>query len=458
MKNPDFLSDLRTEIKRASFFPLILRLSLVALRHKKSSFPPGFFVSGSFFNFGHKNACLSLWRRLRNRKSETDTADIFSGDFYLACNRDVEQAGWNPWLHYQMLGRFEGRSPHPLINPRFLANELKVGISDAVDLYLSNEKNWFVAPSEYVDVWGFLRAGNSDGIRNPFVQMLEDGFVIEPWVSQRLQIINLSLTKADSFQLEALAVIHSLNGARALWDEIRTIPRNDVRSAEELSRTSIYCIPGYGLFGESGTYLPCNSTLISPDKSTIVGPDKVIFIATEEKSMQSGLVFMTGNMSIENLDSVVRKLTKNSLVAPSSSVQEQVLRCLKLQINSEMEILPYGLQVAINPTEIIQVDGENHFNERVWHAGKIVSVDFSKVSILLSKDESEKSLTDPKTMELLSRGAHLCIVDTDALYPWLPTLWRSETIFFGDDARRWASSVRDSTKCFPLNRVQEILL
>lgn len=458
MNDEDFLSDLRAELKRPSFFPLVLRLSFIALRRRKTSFPPGFFVSGRLFGFARRNACLRLWQRLRNRKTELVEADFFSGDFYLACNRDVEVAGWNPWLHYQLFGRAEGRSPHPLVNPRFLASELEVGLADAVDVYLSESDYWHVSPSEYVDVWGFLRAGKSDGIRHPFVQMLEDGFATEPWVSQRLQIINLSLAGANAFELQALAVISSLNGAKALWQEIRVIRRRDVSNAEELSQKCLQCIPGFGLFGESGTYFPHGPSLISSDQSTVAGPDQVIFLAAEGKLVSSTLIYMTGNLSVETLEVILPNLKSNSAVAPSSLEQEQALRYLKSQMKFDIQILAFGVKAAISPTEIIEVEGENRVSNREWDNVRVESVDFQKVSILLGRNESERSLINPKITELLVRGAHLCIVDGETIAPWLPTLWQSEAIFFGEETSRWISIARLTTQCAPLVGVSDILI
>ncbi len=56
------------------------------------------------------------WRR--------PTSALFDGGYYLSRNRDVREAGINPLLHYIRHGYLEGRNPSPLVDIRYILQQL----------------------------------------------------------------------------------------------------------------------------------------------------------------------------------------------------------------------------------------------------------------------------------------------------------------------------------------------
>lgn len=52
------------------------------------------------------------------------TSALFDGGYYLSRNRDVRKAGINPLLHYIRHGYFEGRNPSPMVDIRYIMQQL----------------------------------------------------------------------------------------------------------------------------------------------------------------------------------------------------------------------------------------------------------------------------------------------------------------------------------------------
>lgn len=63
---------------------------------------------------------------------------IFDTHFYHVQNPDVEQAGQTALLHYIKHGEAEGRWPHPLFSPDFVASQLKKSKQGALSRYLKS--------------------------------------------------------------------------------------------------------------------------------------------------------------------------------------------------------------------------------------------------------------------------------------------------------------------------------
>ncbi|MEL6883589.1 MAG: glycosyltransferase [Pseudomonadota bacterium] len=65
-------------------------------------------------------------------KDGLDPARGFSTRHYISENPDIAASGTNPFLHYQIAGRYEGRSPHPLLPACDQKNAIKQNAVDKV--------------------------------------------------------------------------------------------------------------------------------------------------------------------------------------------------------------------------------------------------------------------------------------------------------------------------------------
>lgn len=73
---------------------------------------------------------------------------FFSPEFYLASNSDVTDSGVDPFVHFVRHGLDEGRSPHPLIDIRWVAAEAGCTCREA---YLSIAKGDDISPNQFFD-------------------------------------------------------------------------------------------------------------------------------------------------------------------------------------------------------------------------------------------------------------------------------------------------------------------
>ncbi len=84
----------------------------------------------------------------------------FDRHWYAVSNPDVSAAGIDPWLHYVLHGRLEGRSPHPLFDRAWYVAHYPQAVADGADPFIDWATTGVTAhrnPNEFVDIEWYLR-------------------------------------------------------------------------------------------------------------------------------------------------------------------------------------------------------------------------------------------------------------------------------------------------------------
>lgn len=116
-------------------------------------FPPELMLPGELHNNRTTFLIDSVTEYIDRQMTDSCRLIMFSPDFYKLANPDVAGIPVSPWLHYQVFGRMEGRSPHPLISiPRLAYHYPEVTVEMLVDTYLRDSANVSVQASNYVDM------------------------------------------------------------------------------------------------------------------------------------------------------------------------------------------------------------------------------------------------------------------------------------------------------------------
>src|SRR5262245_54791444 len=90
----------------------------------------------------------------------------FDRDFYLATNPAVQRAGQDPLLHFLESGTTELRSPHPLIDLKFIVEEDPevLGVPPRVDALVELLEYDLANPSPYFDLCDYQRQLDRNGV------------------------------------------------------------------------------------------------------------------------------------------------------------------------------------------------------------------------------------------------------------------------------------------------------
>jgi hypothetical protein len=395
----------------AAAYPAIDRAGLLRELHRsgRTAFP-----SPLMLRRASSPSRASLLRRVaavvRRTRVGAETPG-FSADFYRAAHPDIAQAGISPWLHYQVRGRIEGRSPHPLIDLEWLSDAIPdTRRADLVDVYLTERRYWAVAPGPYVDVERFMVAGPWDGVTHPFLQILRESHG-EPWVRNRLRLTDLAANHRDAY----LAGVGVLTGYRPAGGvsafRAWTIDLHARRPTAADVRWTV--IPGF-MMGADGVAHWVSERVVSPGQDAIRVADLVITRDTERRQRVGQLVYLTGSLGRDELLAA----GADAVVAPATAEQERALRLFL----PSAQVLAYGEQVRVVAERVRVVEGTQLTSEEGRPAGGDV--------LVVSADERVR----PDVVGLVQAGVALVTIDRQGAAPWVPVLSSGRRIFGAADA------------------------
>ncbi|AYF98346.1 glycosyltransferase [Protaetiibacter intestinalis] len=273
----------------------------------------------------------------RGTRPTREEHPLFSASFYRATNPDIASAGIDPWLHYQVFGRAEGRSPHPFIDVSRLAGQLPDTLTAVVvDAYLMRREHWLLSPSPYIETEHFAAAGPWDGVTHPLVQIAEQ-YPAEPWVRARLSLIDL--VDARSPERHALAALMMLDprrvhaGRLSVWSRTAPPPSD--------SHGAFRVVPGF-FAGLDGTEIVAIGREVVSRDGTAVRNRHVVAIADDgERYTASTLVVAIGELDHRALGALASRLDGGDIVAPVDVQQERALNI------AGVRTLPFGRQAIV---------------------------------------------------------------------------------------------------------------
>ena len=187
-------------------------------------------------------------------------ASPFSSAYYLAVNPDVATAGASAWLHYQVYGRPEGRSPHPLFDTDFLAASMPgVRREDVIDEYVTCPARWVLDPGPYVDCLRFMLEGEWDGYTNPLQQIVSH-YLGGPWIHHRLLLIDAASDSQARARLRGACALLTSNAPGSRFVEVKfwALAHGKEFLASTEHETLCTVIPGYFLgANDREIFSPC---------------------------------------------------------------------------------------------------------------------------------------------------------------------------------------------------------
>lgn len=421
----DCLRRLRRELSESYPQVRVDALFAVLADCELTDFPEGFLL-----NARANDASESGARTLLSQAADGNMArriawhPLFSSQFYDGANPDVAAAGVSPWLHYQVHGRAEGRSPHPLIDGNHLAVSLPgVPRSEVIDEYLTSPKLWVFDPSPYVDCQKFILYGNWDGISNPLIQIVASQLV-SGWVSRRLMIVDAASESAARARMLASSLLLTINEPRSrlasvkYWHHLEDSTGTDTETA---FATEYTVVPGYFVGAGDREIYSSPFVTMSPDSSVIRLPTEFASIAAGPLLTTTSLICITHLLTHEELTTVVSGATGPTIIAAHSAAQTEALKSLLRGFPEyDVTILDFGVQARVGCNAISFVSHSTRQDAREWDWSS--ELDPHNVTVVLPRLDGARAVEDLKMRRLLQAGASLCVVGSEGLKNWLPLL------------------------------------
>lgn len=352
---------------------------------------------------------------------------LFSASFYEAAYPDVALTGVSAWLHYQCYGHAEGRSPHPLIDATFLAQSLPATVkSSIVDEYLTVRSSWTLDTSPYVDCRRFLLEGEWDGRTNPLEQIVT-GHLREPWVHERLMLIDSPTEEAARTRLVAagaLLIAHGRDGAHARFSRWTVSEPQAPASGDQ----EYLVIPGF-LLGVDGVVIEASpTTLLSPDRTGIRTSEGVLTISAGPLDRADQVVYLDGPAPVELLRELAAPTPELRAISPASKAQEVALRMMAN--DDAVMVLRHGQQVRLRARSVMVIHPEPPSTSTLWGPEQADSP--ADIVFVFSQASRHRARLDPYVNDAVTRGAAMAVLSEDLVEDWLPLL-QSRSVVVVDD-------------------------
>ncbi len=377
----------------------------------------------------------------------TGAHPLFSPGYYLAAHPDIATAGAPAWLHYQVFGRAEGRSPHPFIDVAWLRDALPdAPFGGEVDRYLSDRSAWFIEPGPYTEAARFALSGQWSGDEAPLAEIVR-AHPREPWVHERLMVVDLS-GEAATARLAAFATVLGAapTGVRtpslAVWT---TADEGDLADPAG----PYLVVPGFFAGAGNRRLWWAGDTAISPDRTAAATADEVVTVASGSRVTGSVLVLFTSYEGRTDLDATVRDAVPRTVFAPSSRAVEVSLRQLRRDLGRpDLTVLTHGTQTTVEaerldvrPPRAVPAPGPSAAD---------LAVDAGSTAIVLPVEQRLRANADPRVRAALTAGAALCLIDAHGLNSWLPVIQSRARVVI-------APGLADSVGAFvPEDRIQSL--
>lgn len=393
-------------------------------------YPLGLMIPGSTATGGAGERTLLGLMLSALRRRPLAMHALFDPTYYRIANPDLAATRVPEWLHYQVFGRIEGRSPHPLLSVSTLADQMPgVPVVDVIDEYLRDSQWWSCAPSPYVDTAQFVARGPWDGRTHPFLQIVEQ-HMNQPWVrTDLLQIDSSSTGSTDNRAGVAAAVVLMGIGTRRYGVSTPTMrwPLGRVPSSTE---PGLYrMLPGSFLAHE-GTV---EAFLGAPRGRSLDGT--AFLLATEavmrkpaETITVERLFMLQPQISRDRLISALRSSSGRVAIGVSSRSQESALGLILQEPGMPSGIvLPWGRQTAVSCQAFVALQSASTTDLRIYESSDDGNPPSTTALVLMATDR-DRLQTDSRMRELLELGARLCLVVDDDLRPWCHVLASSRRV------------------------------
>jgi hypothetical protein len=398
----------------------VAQLFSIARTHGAERFPAGFLVSGRLRDRSSAGP-RALLRRVARGDDSVELHPLFSATFYRLANDDLAGAGVAAWLHYQVNGRLEERSPHPLIDLKHLAAGMRdIAPSDLVDRYLADPAFWTAEPGPYVECDRFMLFGEWDRISNP-LQQIVTGHLRSQWVHSRLMLVDVASQSDAVAHLAAAGFLLSRNGGRNRLAELARLDH----SAVATDGTIHTVIPGFLLATDGHLLQTVGNDAVSPDLTAVHLRAHTLVARSGGHSSVRRLVWLQGHLDRHALRMLV-EAEPNAVIAPASSAQETSLRQLRRDLgNMALTVLAFGVQTTLTAPEVRVVAAAPLAAPPLWSWGES---DYGSVAIVLAESSRRRATGDPQLRAALAAGADLCLISGARLNSWLPQLQARDTV------------------------------
>ena len=417
----DCLRAIRRELRATYPRVRVDEIFRVMRRYSVKEIPEGLLLSA-----GSRREARSKLSRAANpqRARRINWHPLFSSEYYLATNSDVAAAGASPWLHYQVFGRAEGRSPHPLIDTDFLGSSLpSVRREDILDEYLARPEYWTADTSPYVDCLRYMLEGEWDGHSNPLVQIVRH-HLNGPWVHRRLMLVDAASESQARARLTGVGALLTLNTSGSQFAEIRSWQvAQGHESPESLDDQNVEytVIPGFFLGAKDQEVTSDPTSVISPDSTMIRLASEFVSLTKGDLISTPALNYLVSSLSYEQLVAIIHSSPNGTVLSPSSQGQAIALRELRVRLGvTHVSVLEYGRQVRVRSTRLRVTKGRPLTTIPEWNWGRDSRPE--SVAVVLAHAHRRRSYSDRNVRDLLQAGAALCMIESEDIASWIPIL------------------------------------
>ena len=412
---------LRREL--SSTFPSVNLSALLGIlrAHRLGEFPEAFLLGGRLRDLSPDGAIARL-RIAHDAAASRATPwhPLFSNEFYEATNPDVAAAGVPLWLHYQVHGSAEGRSPHPLVDVPYLASSLPgVRRSETLDAYLTHPGSWSADTSPYVDSGRFALEGPWDGHSNPLTQMVVENRG-EPWVHGRLMVVDAGSRGTGQRALGA-AILLARSRAAGNFSAIASWTPSDGRPDASGSAAAYVVVPGYFLAADGRELVATSSARMSDDATVIRLADEVLSLSAGPAVDADELLYLDSELTRPELVAALERPGGTLVVAPFSAAQQFALEQLVDETTARVTVLAHGRQASVAAGRLAVVRSQHEPSAvAAWEWPS--DADPASVAVVIPESNRRRSTNDPLVRDALRSGAALCIVGPYGIADWMPIL------------------------------------
>ena len=421
----------RSYLERSYPNPNIATVLQIIRRSGVDRIPLELLVGGTIGDASPAGAAQLLERATRAEPlGYGDPYPLFASSFYGWENPDVVASGVAPWVHYQVFGHREARSPHPFLDASFMRQWIPAASpSSVVDTYLSCPEYWTIDTSPYVDTQRFVLESETDGINPPIMRILGTDFG-DQWLSLRLMLIDASSPETSVARLNAAAFLLSKHSAISWQRRLVSWSKRREPLVTPVSGGRFTVVPGYFLGAEGATLASFGEAAVSPD-STVVRLDSEYISLTEPIwSEADRLVFVASELDRDEAEKLFAPVNGTQMIAPRSSTQEAALVTLIsfLQLDY-VNVLPFGRQSNVESRAILLVDYPATPVE-VWDWTS--RLDGEAVIFVLPQGALLSDKVVALMEEWISRGSSLLTTDAEGLGVWYRLLGRARVVVHPD--------------------------
>lgn len=343
---------------------------------------------------------------------------LFDESSYRLLNPDVAAIRVSPWLHFQVFGRAEGRSPHPFIDVDFLSASMpSVLRGEVIDHYLSLPEFWMLDPSPYVDVQAFLLSGRWDGRTHPLTQIVAQGLSSQ-WVHHRLMLIDNAGDVDGGSRVLAAATLLAREGSPSRLLQLKTWRVAETATTAPLGEREYTVVPGFFLGYDDVVLSHARAAALSPDGSMINMGADIVSVNIGSHIAASEFLVLDGALSRRELSEVLDAASHDTIISPSSGWQQQAVEeIIRARSLKKIRVLPIGVQVRVTTSRMSIIPAsEREVAPGHWSDHEISGA--NRTAVVIRTTRVSHVLAMPMVRRAVEGGAVLCVIHNEDFSPW----------------------------------------